>query len=94
MMKNKQEKMLELIRLINQFDENYNIQNAIDDEMYRLFDELNIPEKEQEDYIDFYDDMIIKRDENDNIISNVVYDKNGEIIGFKPFKKKEGNINE
>ena len=86
---NNDEKMLELVKFINQFDENYKIQNAIDDEMYNLFEELNIPEEEYEDYIDFYDDMVLKYNKNDHIVSNVRYDKHGEIIGFVPYEKKE-----
>jgi len=72
------DKMIEMLNYINQFSENSNIQNTIDDEVFKIMEEAEMTEEEQDEYWDFYQK-----------IENLTFDKHNYIIDFKPFSRKE-----
>ena len=80
------EKILEMVKLINQFDEDPDIQNAIDDKIENIVNEIGMSEKEEREYWKFYDDLILRKKE-DKIFSNIIYN-DGEIVDIKPFLEK------
>ena len=71
----KKEKILEIICLINQFDENPVVQNVIDDQIFKKMEDIGLTDAEQDNYWEFYQNY-----------KNLVFDKNGCIIDFKEIK--------
>ncbi len=69
--------MLYIVKYINRSYTNINTQKAISEEIERLMTEAGLTKKEQEEYLDFY-----RKKENRT------YDKDGEVIWFRPFRKK------
>jgi len=71
------EKVKELIRLINTFSENINIQNAIDDQVYDIMEDYRFTQKEMIDFWHFYQEY-----------DNFIQDEHGEVVSYKDFPVK------